>query len=363
MYKTIIVGLSLCCLQTSSLYAEDPPDKIAQKSPSAGDEAFSLLKTAKSSRLSAVVQYQPYVDGLKNENQPLIQLKMNDSVITTFLLDSGTNNSIISDELADKLKLQQTPILLQGKPSLFEGNPVNGVILKSVNLGSFRLQDCTFLVFKKKRIALPNQPIDGIIGVDLLQNFEMMFNFPKHQITVLSANILPMPSDAASPTYIHKGMLPEELVSLGFAKAQSAAITKSPKDGRIYVHVECKNGKKNGSEDLLLDTGSEITTLSPSLANQLDLKPISENVQSTTFGGQKFVTTAPLDQLQVGSLILRDQMIQYSSQRAYDQNVPLSLGMDIMAKYQVLMDFTNQRVYFNLLPSTPPPFNITVKPQ
>lgn len=356
----IITVLSLCCLQASVAIAGTPLGSVAGTAP-AGGETFSSLKTADGIRQSNTLAYEPYVHGTVSENQPLVQVKINNSISATFLLDTGTNNSVITTELADRLKLQQQPILIKGKPLLFDGEPLNGVIPDNFSFGSFKFVKHLLVVLPQRKMGLPGRAIDGILGFDFLTNFACLFDFSQHEITVYSPVRSVVQADGSSQKYVAGGLTPDEITAVGFAGAKISPLTKPYQDGRVYVKVQCRNAAKSGEEYLILDTGSARTVISPVLAAQLDLKPTLENIASTAFLDKKnYLSTASIDQFAVGGLVLNNQSVEYSSQRAYDKNVPLSLGMDILSNYRVLMDFPAKKMY--LQPNTPN-VNITIKPQ
>lgn len=353
----LLFALLLCSPDTFQAFA-DAPSHSAAEQPASSE---LLLQTPGSSRQSHLLPFEPYVNGVSNKNFPLVRVKINDTVSGTFTLDTGASFSIISDELANQLKLKRQTLLSQGKTVLLEGKPLNGVTLDKVDLGGFKFAKYMFGVLQKKRIALPTRQIDGIIGIDLLQNFEYSFDFSKHHIIMLAPARLVMPTDGSPQSYILGGLTPEEVSALGFSNAKSAPLG-SAEDGRMYVHAQIADSGKDESADLILDTGAGTTIISPSLAEQLNLKPLSENVESTGFPGIEYISTARVAQFQVGDLVLNNQLLDYSSQRIYDKNLPPAFGMDIMSKYQVLMDFQNKKIYFKPNPSVVPAVTIGPAP-
>jgi len=332
---------------------------VATTLPVTADE--STLKTASSSRQSKTFSYQPFGGNLGRKNLPLVQVKINDSFFATFFLDTGFNTSIITDRVAAKLKSKNYPVILQGKAYTFGGKPVNAVTLDSINLGGSRFEKGMFLVLKENRIALPGQPVDGVIGIDILQYMECLFDFQQHRITMFAPVRLTKPRDGSPQEYVAGGLTPDEIKALGFADAKGVAIIDSQKDGRKYVHVQCSSNGKSGGEDLLLDTGATTTIISPTLAGQLALKPVSENVEESGFPGIEYISTAPLERFQLGDLTLQDLPIDYSSQPAYDKNLTPALGVNVLSKYRVLMDFPGHRLYLKPLSAAVLP-TITIRP-
>ncbi len=83
--------------------------------------------------------------------------------------------------------------------------------------------------------------------MDTLHWFEYLLNFPQHQITMFAPVNLVAPDDNSPPKYIFQGLTPDELATLGFADAKSAALTKSAVDGRMSVHAQFSNNGKTGA--------------------------------------------------------------------------------------------------------------------
>ena len=352
----IIVGTSLLfilLLVTAALAGSAPVLPI--------DQPLSTLKTPGASRLSAALTFQFDAGKISGENRPLIRVKVNDLVSATFLLDTGFNATVISDKFAKRLKDRRIPISIQGKPYTLDGKRVFGVVLSKMSLGGFICKDSLVCIVAEKHIAPSVEHIDGILGLDLLRHFDYLFDFPLHQVTMFSQSRLNIPSDGSAPRYITEGLTRDEVTALGFANAKSAELIASSKDGLTYVYVQCGNKGKSGGDNLLLDTGGQLSTISSSLAQQLDLKPFTENIGVTAYSGAGSISSAPVDQIQVGNLTLNEQMIAYSDQSEPGNSVPLCFGMDIMAKYKVLMDFTAQKVYFKPMAIGSVPLTITIK--
>lgn len=95
----------------------------------------TMLKTSGSSRQSNTVPYQPYVHGFSNQGLLLVHIKINDTISGNFLLDTGSNFSVLSDELADRIQTKKQSLVSQGKLVLYEGKPVSGIVLDKVEIG------------------------------------------------------------------------------------------------------------------------------------------------------------------------------------------------------------------------------------
>ena len=329
--------------------------------PAIADDSF--LKTPTTSRQAHSTSYEPLVANLFNYNNLLIQVKINGSITQTFLFDTGSNVSLISDRAVAEIKSKDKSVHLTDKVYSVDGKSVSGFTPDNLNMGGFNFKGFTLAVVPEKRLGFfGGKQVSGIIGLDIIKNLEYVFDFPKHQIFLYSPAVTVTPPDGSAPKYIAQGLTPEEISALGFANAKQAAIIDSAADRRKYVHALCGEGGKNGEEDLVFDTGSSATVISPSLADTLNVKPISENVLSTGFAGPEYLSTALLGQFQVGDLVLQNQMVKYSSQRAFDKNLPPTLGMDILSKYKMLVDFSSSKMYLKLPDAVPASVKVNIGP-
>ena len=329
--------------------------------PATADDSF--LKTPNSSRLFHTIAYRPMVYKLINENTVLVEVSINGSSPKTFWLDTGANTSVIKSSLASELKKKGGIADLPGKPYGVAGKSAKGVVIDHLNLGGFNINNFAFMEIPDKNFdpSIGNQ-IDGIIGLDIIKNLECLFDFPRHQITMYAPARMVMPPDGTAAQAVSGGLTPEEVAAVGFGNIQSVPITDSPKDGIKYVHVLWRNAGQSSEEDMTLDIGAATTTISPSLASRLAVQPTSEGSVSYGFDGTRLTKNGMIDQVQIGQLVLHNQSVQYSNQEAKGQSLPPMLGMDILSKYKVLVDFSSSKMYLKLPDAAPAPVKINIGP-
>lgn len=348
-----LAALCLPFLLTSNLTA----------APAVGDD---FLLTPHSSRLSHTISYRPLVHLLVNQNTPLVEVKINGAAAKTFLLDTGSSLCAIKDTLVSKLKKKGGISDLPGKPYEFAGKPTGAILVDSVNLGGFNLNNFVFMPIPDKNFALyggsQTDGLDGILGLSMVANLEYLFDFPRHQITMYAPTRIVTPPDGSPAKYVTEGLTPEEVTALGFSSTQNIPIITSAADGRKFVRVMCRKGTHTAGEDMMLDTGSATTALSSSLAAQLALQPLSEGSVATGLNGTRSIKTASLDQLQIGDVVISNPSVTYAGSDAGDKNLPPTLGMDILSKYQVLVDFSSNKMYLKLPETKPFPVKVTIGP-
>ena len=100
----------------------------------------------------------------------------------------------------------------------------------------------------------------------------------------------------------------------------------------------------------MLDTGSNLTYISGTLADQLHLKPQGHGSVST-FYGPIATSNATAYSLQFGEISLGDLWVNYVDEpkivSPFNNNV---LGLDILSYFRVLLDYPDGKIYFQ--PST-----------
>ncbi len=138
----------------------------------------------------------------------------------TFLVDSGTSETVISKNIAQKLGFRW-----RKKQRVRDSNQRTATVerlrLRDMQLGSFRLRNrYARVVDLKARNGLGRLGIDGIIGVDVMQQFHWRIDFPKQRIHLFrSGQFLPKTA-AWVPLIQAKGARMHLSVTLGQGRSQ-----------------------------------------------------------------------------------------------------------------------------------------------
>ena len=278
--------------------------------------------------------------------QPLITVVLNSTTTATFVLDTGSYVSAVSDTLVKKMGLVPQPYLLaEGRPFILNGKPLNKVDAAPLGIGEGKTQLAIMryplAVFAAKELAPVYGPgVDGIIGTDLLRFMAVRLDCPQHQVTF----------------WYPGNLTPAELVSDGFGHSLIVPVTDPDHNALYYVQGQFQNGLNTATEKMRVDTGISGTFVSPAVASALKLTP------DMTGKIDLFETTATLFRAKVpsarfGDLTLHDFPIYYYEKE--DSANPISLGMDVLSGYRVLLDYAHGTVY--LKPTVPDHINILSK--
>ena len=267
---------------------------------------------------------------------PLVPVQINGQTSATFALDTGTNFSAVTDTLAAKLGLVPKPYFQDGQPYQVLGKPADAVTLHTLQAGLFVFRQERVLVLPASGLsALLQQPIDGILGMDLLRHFAVEVDFPTRRITLLSPG----------------GLSPSARQDAGFGEAVAVPLTLQSRTRLYLASGQLRNGENTGQENMLVDTGSGATAISSTLAGQLALVPVQSGGSTAMLSGTFPIDTARVPALDLGGLTVSNVPVVYPTQSG-EKYGPL-LGVDVLSQYRVLLDFPDKTMYLQAAP--PPP--------
>ena len=280
-------------------------------------------------RQQATVNYRC----LPGSSRILISVMLNGKTPATFMLDTGMWESVVSETLAKKMGLVPQPYLsASGKPIIVMemGQQLNKIGIASLGIGEGKAQlafgPYTLAVMSEKEIVSVTGPgVDGMIGSDILRWTAVRLDCPQHQMTIW------YPGD----------LTPAELISDGFDHAFVVPVTDPDKNALYWVQGQFQNKTSMDAPKMMVDTGSDGTIISASVANALNLTPDTTH-KAGLLSGSVTLFQSKIPSVRFGSLTLHDFPVYY-----YDKDgaYPISLGMDVLAGYRVMLDYTHGSMY------------------
>lgn len=263
---------------------------------------------------------------------PLVQVQLDKGQSATFAIDTGTNPSLISDTLARKLGLTPAPFLPSGHPFLSFGKPAQFVNVAHLNMGDLHFEKQRLIIADAKMFSsIWRHPVDGVIGIDMLAQFTVLFDFPHHHVVIWSPG----------------GFSAEDIAKSAFKDAAAIPLKLETDTALLSAPVELGNGSLTVSTPLSIDTGADLTSIPTGIAQQLNLMP-TEKHMSTSRHGKVEMSKAYVFTFRLGTLPLNNQQVTYPSRE--NTVFPTSLGMDFFSSRYVLFDFPKNRMYI-LAPS------------
>ncbi|BBD57637.1 hypothetical protein NIES2109_04040 [Nostoc sp. HK-01] len=226
----------------------------------------------------------------------------------TFILDTGSGQTIINTQIAQQLGLKSKPVpngLLEYKPVI--GNNFKNLDVKVHTLPVLGVNSATVSGIQGLELptyALPKD-ISGVLGLDFLSKFDVVLNPKKQQLQLLP------PSDFVADAIPLKG-------SFGILTAQ------------VYI-----NGQ--GPFTFVVDTGAYTIAVSKSVAQKLGIDDRNAHTSEIFgFGGRETVKKIKLTKLQIQQHQVTeiDAVIVEQSNILKLPGVEGIIGQNFLNKYQ-----------------------------
>ncbi|MCL6739963.1 retroviral-like aspartic protease family protein [Sphingomonas sp. RB56-2] len=245
-----------------------------------------------------------------------------------FLVDTGAERTVISRQLAQRLKLES------GKAATLHSvigvNPVETVFIPRLQVSNSLIS-----VVDAPALEAANIGADGMLGIDSLRSQRVMFDFKAQTMSITPAN------------------RPVEKMD-----GDTIVVRARARSGRlIFTHAKIDGQKVT----VIIDTGSQVTIGNPALQRRLMrsnmwTSPVPTTIESVT--GEKLpARLAMVKALELGDVHLDDLPIAFADAHIFRQldlkdEPALLLGMNAMRAFdRVSIDFTSKKVRF-VLPGT-----------
>jgi len=192
-----------------------------------------------------------------------------------FLVDTGAATTMVGSPLIQKLGLHGTSISRDRLDYAVAGNSCpnfQAILHRLPTLKNKSINIDNLSVLELANTAIPND-ISGVLGMDLLSNFDVIIDPTQHNIQLLPPSELP-------------------------TKENNNAIHLQGKLGVMLAQVEI-NGK--GPFTFLLDTGAESIFMSPQVAQKLAIAPSQmKDINVEGFCGLESAKTTQLAEVKLG---------------------------------------------------------------
>lgn len=255
-----------------------------------------------------------------------VSIKVGGSGPYDFLVDTGSERTVISRALADRLGL------VTGERTMMR-SVLGSMVVSTVNIPSIVVSRRDLTVSNAPALDAAHIGADGMLGVDTLIAQRVMFDFKRKTMSI-------SPSRA-----------PQERVD-----ADTIVVEARRVHGRLLFTNAMVNGR---SVVVVIDTGSQITIGNAALRSRmLGRRTPRETVEIETIAGEKaFAHLGQVRSLEIGGIMLKDMKIAFTDAPVFRQldleNRPaLLLGMNAMRAFdRVSIDFATRQVRF-VMPGT-----------
>ena len=237
-----------------------------------------------------------------------------------FLVDTGSNRSAISTDVAARLGLD-----VGERADLHTVTGVRNV--KTATVPNLQLSNSALRIVDAPVLEARHMGADGILGTDMLRSQRVVFDFEKRLMTIV-------PSEQRVPR-----------------ESGEIVVTGRLKNGRLIV---TNASADNNSIIVILDTGSEVSVgndaLRQRLGNSRMLRKTGaielESVTGDILEGEyTFVRSLEMGEVTLANLAVVFADVHTFKQMGYDERPALLLGMNALRAFKkVSIDFANKKL-------------------
>ena len=246
-----------------------------------------------------------------------------------FLVDTGSERTVISRQLADRLKLTD------GRKTLLH-SVIGATSVQTVFIPGLKVSNSIISVADAPALEAAHIGADGLLGLDGLKSKRILFDFKAQTMSVTPAGQRIVENS-------------DEDVIVVRAKSRK---------GRLIFTEARVDGQKVA---VIIDTGSQVTVGNMVLKARLlkhGLRTVPETLTIESVTGEKLVADVSiLKLLEVDAIHLDQLPVAFADAHIFktlglDKRPALLLGMNAMRAFdQISIDFASKRVRF-VLPAT-----------
>ena len=245
-----------------------------------------------------------------------------------FLVDTGSERTVISKELARQLRLTS------GRAAVLH-SVMGANDIETVHIPHLQVSSNTVSVVDAPALGASNIGADGMLGIDSLRSQRVLFDFKARTMSITPSN--------------------QPLERL---EGDTIVVRARSRDGRLIFTQAKIDGKRVA---VIVDTGSQVTIANMALQKLLSKKghvPIPETVTIESVTGERMsANVTRVAKLELGGVQLTDLSVAFADAHIFrqlnlDDRPALLLGMNAMKAFdRISIDFAAKKVRF-VLPGT-----------
>jgi predicted aspartyl protease len=256
---------------------------------------------------------------------PIVTLSANGHSVT-LILDTGAERTVLTPAVAERIGAQRPAIEFQRRMHGIAGDlATHEVELRSFAAGGIAIPWRRVLVAPVTLTRVFPTSLDGLLGADVLSDFDIDLDLPRHELIFYQKQSCPM----AAPDWSH----PYTTISTGLSRGQRLFFPVQL-DGRRIIAV--------------IDTGSQLTALSTTAARALGLSDtlLAQDRSITIQGATAGVLTSRVHRfgkLEVGTVVVRNPEIIVTDLKLADAD--LVLGVDFLRSRRFWLSYGSHRIF------------------
>jgi predicted aspartyl protease len=264
---------------------------------------------------------------LDNSDRMTVPVSINNHRTVPFIVDTGSERTVISNELGRYLALAAGPIL---KLATVSG---------PAQVRSFRIDSLKTLAIEVNGVEAPglaqrNLGAFGLLGIDSLENHKVLLDFRNKTMQVLPS------ARTRGRTSVEQGMI---------------IVTATRRAGRMILSSAEIGGER---VDIILDTGTQSSIGNSALRRRLrsaDRSMGYSPIQLKTVTGELIIAEfTQISEIKIGGFAMNNLPITFANDYVFDslqlsRRPAILLGMDALRIFdRVVIDFGNRKVGFDL---------------
>jgi predicted aspartyl protease len=265
--------------------------------------------------------------GIDRSDRMTVPVSINGSEQYPFIVDTGSERTVISNELAKRLKLEAGPQL---KLATITGTHyANSFMIENLSMNTINID-----LIEAPGLERQNLGGYGLLGIDSLEDHKVLLDFAGQKMEVL-------PSRKRS--------------GLGKVERDMIIVTAKRRAGRMILSDASIGGMR---VDIILDTGAQSSMGNIALREKLrnrdrrfDYVPVTmKSVTGDLLPGD----LTQIKGIAIGGVTIGDLPVTFADNYAFkalklERKPAILLGMDALKLFdRVLVDFANRRVGFDL---------------
>lgn len=242
-----------------------------------------------------------------------------------FLVDTGSERTVISRELAKHLRLTS------GRAAILH-SVMGANDVATVHIPHLKVSSNVISVIDAPALSASNIGADGMLGVDSLRSQRVLFDFKAKTMSITPSN-----------------------QPLERMEGDTIVVRARTRNGRLIFTQAKINGRKIS---VIVDTGSEVTIANMAMQKMLTRRGhslLSDTVMiESVTGEQMTAAVARVPEVELGGVKLRDLSVAFADahifrQLGLDDKPALLLGMNALKAFdRISIDFAAKKVRFVL---------------
>lgn len=258
---------------------------------------------------------------------PFVTLSANGHSVT-LMVDTGAEKTVLTPEAAKQIGAQRPSIEFQRGVHGIGGNLASHEVeLRSFAAGEAAIPWRRVSVAAVRMAKVFPIPLDGLLGADVLGDFDVDLDLPRHLIGLYQKQTCP----AAAPNWAGR----YNTIGTGLSPA-----------GRFFFPVQVDGHQLTAT----IDTGSQLTVLATAAARALGVtETMLSQDHSMTMQG---VAGDPLParihrfaKLELGSIVLRNPEIVVADINLREAD--LVLGVDLLSSRRLWLSYGSRRIFIS----------------